>query len=168
MDKIKAKNSEQAFALDLLMDESVTVKVITGSWGSGKAQPNSTIVPTPNGPKKLGDMKIGDMVFDRKGYPTKVLGVYPQGTMDCYEVRFSDGRTAKCNDQHLWSVYTSKGNLKTITLREMIDHGIRNNAGSFYYRIPLCDPVEYPEKKYAVDPYVIGVFLGDGCCREKS
>lgn len=36
MDKVKAKNSEQAFALDLLMDESVTVKVITGSWGTGK------------------------------------------------------------------------------------------------------------------------------------
>ena len=36
MDRIKAKNAEQAFALDLLMDESITVKVITGSWGTGK------------------------------------------------------------------------------------------------------------------------------------
>lgn len=36
MDKVKPKNPEQAFALDLLMDDSVTVKVITGTWGSGK------------------------------------------------------------------------------------------------------------------------------------
>jgi len=34
--KIKAKNPEQEFAIDLLMDDSVTVKLITGSFGSGK------------------------------------------------------------------------------------------------------------------------------------
>lgn len=36
MDKVKPKNPEQAFALDLLMDDTTTVKVITGTWGSGK------------------------------------------------------------------------------------------------------------------------------------
>lgn len=36
MERVKPKNPEQAFALDMLMDESVTVKVITGSFGSGK------------------------------------------------------------------------------------------------------------------------------------
>lgn len=36
MDKVRAKNAEQAFALDLLMDDTITVKVITGTWGSGK------------------------------------------------------------------------------------------------------------------------------------
>ncbi len=36
MDKVKPKNPEQAFAVDLLMDDTVTVKVITGTWGSGK------------------------------------------------------------------------------------------------------------------------------------
>lgn len=167
MDKVKAKNPEQAFAIDMLLDESITVKVITGPFGSGKAQPNSTMIPTPDGLKKLGDICPGDYVFDLHGHPTRVLNVYPQGAMDCYEVHFSDKRVAKCNDRHLWSVYTSKGNLKTITLREMIDNGLRTKDGSLKYTVPSCSPVEYSPRTYTVDPYVIGVFLGDGCCLEK-
>ena len=168
MDKIKPKNAEQAFALDTLLDETTTVKVITGPFGSGKAQPNSTIIPTPNGYKQLGDIVPGDYVFDLHGHPTRVVNVYPQGKMDCYEVRFSDGRIAKCNDQHLWSVYTSRGNLKTITLREMIDSGLRQQSGEIKYVLPACSPVEYSKRSFSVDPYVIGVFLGDGCCTEKG
>ena len=93
--------------------------------------------------------------------------MFPQGKLDCYEVVFSDGRRTRCNDQHLWSVFTSKGNLKTVTLREMIDKGLRDKRGSLLYMLPSCDPVEYPKRAFAVDPYVIGVFLGDGCCGEK-
>lgn len=36
MDKVKPKNQEQAFALDLLMDPTITVKALTGNFGSGK------------------------------------------------------------------------------------------------------------------------------------
>ena len=36
MDKVKPKNPEQAFALDMLLDPSITVKIITGGFGSGK------------------------------------------------------------------------------------------------------------------------------------
>lgn len=36
MGKIKPKNPEQEFLFDLLMDDSITVKVITGAFGSGK------------------------------------------------------------------------------------------------------------------------------------
>ena len=168
MERVKPKNPEQAFALDMLMDESVTVKVITGSFGSGKAQPNSTIIPTPDGLKKLGDIRPGDYVFDLHGRPTRVLHVYPQGEMDCYEVHFSDKRVARCNDQHLWSVYTSKGHLKTVALREMIDGGLRDQSGGLKYTLPSCAPVEYSPRTYSVDPYVIGAFLGDGCCLEKT
>lgn len=34
--KVKAKNPQQEFAIDMLMDETTTVKVLTGTWGSGK------------------------------------------------------------------------------------------------------------------------------------
>lgn len=37
MDKVRPKNTEQAFAFDLLMDDTITVKVITGPMGSGKS-----------------------------------------------------------------------------------------------------------------------------------
>lgn len=166
MDKVKPKNPEQAFALDLLMDPTVTVKAITGNFGSGKAQPNTTMIPTPKGPVPLGELKPGDYVFDLHGHPTRILQVFPQGEMDCYEVTFSDGRIAYCNNQHLWSVCTSRGNLKTLTLQELMDAGLRTSTGQIRYKLPACSPVEYPYKDFSVDPYVIGVFLGDGCCKD--
>ena len=51
----------------------------SGSSGLGKALPNSTLIPTPNGYKHVGDIKVGDYLFDAFGKPTKVLNVYPQG-----------------------------------------------------------------------------------------
>jgi len=53
------------------------IMVVNGRGASGKALPNSTLIPTPNGYKKVGEIKVGDFLFDRKGNPTKVLGVFP-------------------------------------------------------------------------------------------
>lgn len=143
------------------------ITVISGFAGTGKAQPNTTLIPTPEGIKQLGEISVGDFVYDRKGNPTKVLGVYPQGELDSYTVTLSDGRKTKCNNEHLWTYYTSRENFKTITLQEMIDSGLRN-AGGFKYKIPVHQKIAYEEKVYRIDPYLIGVFLGDGCCLQEQ
>lgn len=156
----------QALAMDSLVSNQVTM--LKGPAGSGKAQPNSTLLPTKNGYKKLGDIRVGDKVLDRFGKETTVLAVYPQGLKDNYKITFSDGRIAYCNNEHLWSCYTSKGHLKNFTVQEMIDSGLQTKGGDWRYKIPISAPVEYEEKDFDVDPYVIGVFLGDGCCKERS
>ncbi len=166
--KYKPRNDEQIFAFDMLKDEQTTIKLITGRFGTGKAQPDDTLIPTPNGMVLLKDLQVGDYVFDRRGLPTKILGIYPQGLKDNYKVTFSDGRSTYCNNEHLWTYITSKGNYKTITLQEMIDTGLKTVSGSYRYSIPLNAPVQYPEKVYTVAPYVIGLLLGDGCCLESS
>ena len=138
--------------------------VIAGYAGTGKAQPVSTIIPTPQGYRKIGELKVGEQVYDRLGRPTTILGVFPQGLKDCYEVKLSDGRTTVCNDEHLWSYYSSKGDrLITKSLREMVQEGLKNSSG-FKYKIPVNKAIEKPTKNYDIDPYVIGAFLGDGCC----
>lgn len=134
--------------------------VITGSSGKGKAQPIDVIIPTPNGFKKLGDVKIGDYVFDRYGKPTKVVGVFPQGKLDVYTVTLKDGRSTQCNDEHLWSYY-SHGKLTTKSLKDI-------SSLSKIVDIPLNKPIEYPKKEYDVDPYVIGSFIGNGYCKSKT
>lgn len=166
--KIKAKNPEQECAIDLLLDDSTTVKCLSGSFGSGKAQPNSTMIPTPDGCKRLGDLVAGDYVYNRHGVPVKILSVYPQGFLDNYKVILSDGRYTYCNNQHLWSYVTSKDNIKTITLAEMIKTGIKTKDNVCRYRLPMVSPVIYSEKIFPVDPYVIGVFIGNGCTLEKA
>lgn len=160
-----AMSETQAKALELFC--KYNFMILAGYSGSGKAQPIDTIIPTPNGYKKLGDIKIGDYVYDRFGKPTKVLGVYPQGVLDCYTVTLSDGRKTQCNDEHLWSYYTNRGNLHTKTLREMIDGGIKNKSIN-KYKIPTNKAIEYNCKKLLLDPYVLGSFIGNGCCKEKT
>jgi len=151
---------------------------IVGEAGCGKAQPLDTIIPTPNGYKRFGDLKVGDYVFDRNGKPTKVIGVYPRGKLDLYKVTLSDGRETFCNDDHLWSYYTSRGNLKTVSLREMIDKGIIKETRSkndnrirknCRFKIPTHNQVEFNfHDKLPIDPYVIGAFIGNGCNLEKQ
>lgn len=142
--------------------------VIAGYAGSGKAQPVSTIIPTPCGDKKLGDIKVGDFVYDRSGQPTKVLQIFPQGLKENYKVTFEDGRFTFCNNEHLWSYYTSKGNLNTKTLQQMIESGLKySNRGVYKFKIPVCKAINYPQRNFKIPPYIIGAFLGDGCCKER-
>lgn len=152
--------------------ESFPHTIITGQSGCGKAQPVDTIIPTPDGDKRLGDIAVGDYVFDRLGKPTKVLGVFPQGKLDNYKVTFKDGRSTYCNDEHLWSYCTSKDNLKTMTLREIIDNGIYRITGNgrrdYKYKVPISKAVEYTHKNFNVHPYIVGAFLGDGCCLQSQ
>lgn len=134
--------------------------------GMGKAQPIDTIIPTPSGNRKLGNIKVGDYVFDKYGKPTKVLGVYPQGVIDNYKVTFKDGRTTYCNNEHLWNVTyhnSHKWVEKTVNTQFIIDY-LNKSYTKPTISIPLCNAVEYPTQHFKIDPYVMGSFLGDGCC----
>lgn len=155
-------------AMVMMLENNVSI--LQGYGGTGKAQVNTTKIPLPHGGEKdLGDIEVGDHVLDRLGQPTKVLGVYPQGKLDVYEVTLTDGRKTYCNDEHLWSYYSSKGNLVTKTLREMIDNGIKHNGdGCYKYKIPVAPAIEYEEKDFSVDPYVLGAFIGDGSLTERQ
>ncbi|MBO5551225.1 MAG: AAA family ATPase, partial [Lachnospiraceae bacterium] len=78
--------------------------LLYGVPGTGKAQPLSSLVLTPSGYKKMGDIKEGDMVMSPDGKPVRVSGVYPQGKKAIYRMRFSDGASCECSGEHLWEV----------------------------------------------------------------
>lgn len=142
---------------------------IFGDPNVGKAASLDTRIPTPKGDIKMGDVKVGDHIFSRKGKPTKVLGVFPQGKLDVYLLTLQDGRTIKVSAEHIWSVYTSRGNLKDITTQEMMDKGLQHGETNRYrYSIPLNDAVEYNPTPVSVDPYLLGAMLGDGCLTERQ
>ena len=154
-------------------DLSGYIMLVYGPAKIGKAQPVSTSIPVPSGYKKLGDIQVGDYVYNEEGEPVKVLGVYPQGQLDVYKATFEDGRVSYCNDEHIWSVYTSRGNLKDITVKEMLEKGVWEPAANSSkrtarYSIPMNKAVQKDEKEYKIPPYVIGAFLGDGCCKNRQ
>ena len=152
------------------MPASGQVSEIFGPPSSGKAVMNGTTIPTPSGTKKIEDIKVGDYVFDRHGKPTKVIGVFPQGLKDAYEITFKDNRKLIVNNEHLWSVLTSRNMLKTIRTQEMIDKGLvissnsKSKLGRTYrYVVPNNDWVIFDkQEKLPIHPYVIGALLGDG------
>ena len=95
-------NNDQIYAIYDLESwwskQNEQVFEISGAAGTGKAQPVDTIIPTPNGNIQLGQLKVGDFVFNRYGKPVQVLGVYDQGMKKVFKVTFNDGRSTLCND----------------------------------------------------------------------
>lgn len=145
----------------------------SGGSGVGKAVPNYTKIPTPNGWTTVGEVKAGDYLFDRFGRPTKVLAVYPQEEKkEIYKVYFKSGKIAECCEEHLWSYYnnSSRNNkLITKTTKELMklkqEKELKNKKGAYRYSIPLNKAVQYGEKKYSISPYAMGLLLGDGSFR---
>ena len=137
-------------------------------WGF--AQNVDSQILTSNNFIRIGDIKVGDLVYSRNGKLTKVVNVYPQGFQDVYEITLLDGRKVKCSDNHLWQVWDTKAKKeKTLKLKDIIDSyqftSIADNKkyASARYSVPLPEPIEFPEISFDVNPYVIGAFLGDGC-----
>lgn len=153
-------------------DPNARVAVKSGQ-GCGKALVNGEPVLTPRGFKKIEDLKVGDKVCDTYSSTSTISGVYPQGEKDCYRVFFSDGRYSDCSIDHLWTVQKGrKGKWITLSLEEILESGIhelqektnRNPKGySNKFRIPNIAPVYYPKNNLILSPYLLGVWLGDGC-----
>ena len=78
--------------------------LITGSTGSGKNLHKDTLIPTTEGMKTIGEVKVGDIVFDDEGKQTKVIDKYSPNETSFYEITFSDGTTVRAGGGHLWKV----------------------------------------------------------------
>lgn len=142
------------------------VMVVLARTGVGKQAPIWTPIPTPFGYKKMGDIRVGDMVFGSNGMATRVLGVYPQGVRPTYRMRFSDGAEALSGGEHLWQVLTQRGHEmewtpEVRTTLELIGTDLRRGRG-WRWRVPMCAPVEYPERQYPIQPYTLGALIANG------
>lgn len=149
---------------------------IIGKSGSGKAQPLYSNVVTPTGLKKMYELKINDEVVTPEGTIANIIGIYPQGVKDNYKVTFTDGSSMECNDEHLFEVsyncWSRKNKItykktKVMTLKEIQKDYISSKNKLKYY-IPMTKPVEFKEKEVPINPYLLGVLIGDGNMTEKS
>ena len=154
------------------MFEGKEVQILLANAGTGKGNWVECKVPTPQGTRRFGDLKEGDYVFDRLGFPTKILKVYPRGFMDAYKVTLSDGRSTVVSLDHLWNVYRGvySKEIYTLELGQMLSEGVRKEdnrpnrvLGKPRFYVPSHCARQYEEKKVTVDPYVYGAFIGNGC-----
>lgn len=145
------------------------------SPGTGKAQPLRAKVLTPGGFERMGDLSVGDMVCSSDGRFYPVTGVYDRGELEMFEVELSDGNVVECCADHLWKVTdhkvrgTGERSWRCMSTSELLSSGVRNGDGRPRYKVPVMGAVEYPDpdEPLPVDPYVLGVLIGDGCltCR---
>lgn len=146
--------------------------IADGSIRSGKEQPLSAKLYTPNGYKLMGDIQIGDYVFSRKGKKTQVLGIFPQGKKDVYELVFSDNSSTRCGKEHLWTYRTKSGALVTTSLADILEDFIENprSSGIFEdkYRFPINGCVIYEQQEVDIEPYLYGLLLGDSCLDKQN
>lgn len=147
------------------------LRIVSGDTGQGKAQPVTEKVLTPNGWVAIGSLQPGDLVYSIDGKPTRVMGVFPQGLRDVVKVELSCGTEILCDHEHLWSVQTdqqasrSSGfHVKTASeISDTVHAGARRR-----WRLPLPSPVDLPTAKLPLDPYALGVLLGDGALTQSG
>lgn len=125
-------------------------------------QPLYAKVLTPNGYVAISDLKVGDTVCGTNGTLQKVEGVFPKGVRKVLKVKLTDGRAAECCEDHLWSVVDYFDTPRTLTTKEIMKNGLRikSNNGHRYF-VPVSH-AEFETKDQALDPYLVGLLLGDG------
>lgn len=161
--------------------------------GPGKAQPKDTVIPTPEGRRRFGDLKPGDRVFTGDGSITTVKAVYDRGVLPVYRISFDDSSSTLACGEHLWkvrgrterrhfsmrqngwsetrerraraqgwSVTPPDGYVVLSTEQIIARNKCRDGAGRRQFEIPRQGPAQYPSQRLPLDPYVLGVWLGDG------
>lgn len=154
-----------------LEDNVLNILTISMPPGTGKASRLSAKVLTPSGWVRMGDIKQGDEVIAGNGNVTTVLGVFPQGKRPCYRVYMDDGSYTEVSDNHLWTVQSRddrnkkrhpNGKYRTITTLEMMENLKVENGKRLNYSIDYVPKIEFEKKELLLDPYVMGVLLGNG------
>jgi phosphate starvation-inducible PhoH-like protein len=147
--------------------ERNVIEVAPLAFMRGRAQPLTSRVLTPSGFRPIGSLEVGDLVIGSDGLPTPVLGVYPQGRKEVFRLRAQDGASTLCCGEHLWHVFTASDRRRgkpgrVLETREMI--GRLRSAHQRRFELPLLStPAEFPHRDTPLDPYALGLLLGDGC-----
>lgn len=147
----------------------------------GMALALDTPVVTPTGWSTMGKLEVGATVFDEQGQPCKVTYTSPVYTdHDCYEIEFDTGEVVVADAGHRWYVeahrafgpdglfegrgripsgsdYALNGVITTENMARTFKVGSRNN-----YAIPNTRPLNYTTKDLPLNPYLLGLWLGDG------
>ena len=143
------------------------IEIVPLAYMRGRAQPLTSQILTPEGFVSMGSLAEGDAVIGSDGRTTRVEGVFPQGEREVYEVTMSDGSRTRCCGEHLWTVHTRDDLRRGRGPRVLrTDEMIGNLRCHHYHRyeVPLFSrPVEFPEQSVVVEPYALGLLLGDGC-----
>lgn len=136
--------------------------LVGAGMGSGKAQPLDSLVLTPQGFTRMGDVKVGTEVVLPDGGTAPVSGIFPQGQRPVYRVTLIDGREVLADGGHLWTVLDRKRERVVVkTTDQMLRDGITYNRG-YKHAIQAIDAPDLGGWASSLDPWVLGAIIGNG------
>ena len=148
--------------------------------GTGRGLAHGTPIPTPDGWTTVGEIAVGQQAFDDRGEPCTVVGVYPQGWQPVYRVRFDHKSVLWAGPRQPWVTLTHSHRAKIhkatryleqwasclvpFTTEEIGTH-LLHESGKLVeamHSVPLAQPLQLPDRHLPIDPYLLGLWLGDG------
>ncbi|WP_140403859.1 replicative DNA helicase [Nocardioides sp. XL1] len=156
--------------------------IVAARPAMGKALALDTALPTPSGWTTMGDVQVGDQLYDAHGRPTTVVAATEVLTgRPCYEVEFSDGSRIVADAQHQWLTesraarksrwaadkqYNRARNqniVASVVTTEAIAGTLRVGADQrANHAVLTADPLSGSDVDLPIPPYVLGAWLGDG------
>lgn len=130
-----------------------------------KALDIETPIPTLDGFKRMGDIRVGDAVFDENGMLCQVVAKSEKKRgLPCYRIVFSDGSSIVCESEHPWPVLDFKRRApeRRIAKTDEILKEVKLHQNRNRYGVEVAAPLQLPEKSLPIDPYILGCWLGDG------
>src|SRR4030042_4697974 len=167
-----------------LLEDKNRYMVLWGGAGSGKCLGKNTEVVMCTGElKKVQDIIPGDLLLGPDNLPRKVLEIN-KGYGKLFEVKQNKGSTYIVNEEHILSLhkgiaakkdkgiilksgnyknsngrYSYYDNIVNISIKEYLKKSNRWKRNFYGYR---ASNIEFEEKNIKIDPYFLGVWLGDG------
>ena len=131
----------------------------------GKQLALDTPIPTPDGFTTMGEIQIGDEVFDEKG---QICRVVAKSLVDYeeqgYRITFRDGETIIAGARHQWCGELTRGKRKAVTITtEELFNEPKDRHDVICFRIPVARAVDLPNSyELPISPYLMGYWLGNG------
>lgn len=148
--------------LDMFAHGKIRKMIVQMPPQHGKALPVDTPVLTTKGWKKHGDLQPGDYVFGDDGKPKKVLANFGKYEWNTQKVIFAGGNELVAAKEHVWKIYADRDNHQG---RKEEYTETQNLLRGRHRRSPFIKAdvvIEMPNAILPIDPYILGLWLGDG------
>jgi len=151
-----------------------------GSKGGGKKQSLDAQLLTSGGFIQLKNAKVGTKLLNPDGSEQKIIQLHPITEEEQYEFTFSDGRKIVSCKDHLWyggwrrdksDFMKSWDNPYCLkTSKEIYEYTLKERARGVrrLFKIPLSQNIEFEDKNIKIEPYLLGLLLGDGTITGRS
>lgn len=124
----------------------------------------NTPILTTDGWKTMGTVAEGDYVYDENGNATKVVHTSEIHHNPCYEIKFDNNDTIIADEDHRWKVFINKRE-RIFSTKKLYDFVLTHEGKRTMYNIPKIQNmkgIDTDKTDLLIDPYVLGVWLGDG------